>query len=562
MVARAFLPAPLNNFRKKVSVLALAFLSTVVTARAQVAREEWVRRDDLPGNYANSPKVAVDHAGNVFICSVINVPHALLLYLTRYSAADGEVAWRQIFRQRRGGIYELRGIAVDQNGDVFIGADAHRFNTGLQIFTAKFSGSAGKLLWRRDSGSRGRQEDGLGAMAIDPAGDVIVAGHAGGRGRVGFGADFFTAKYAGRDGDLKWERREQRSRGSSALTHVITDRRGNVAVTGYASAEEPSGLDLHTALYAADSGTLWWEQRRRSETTARGTVFPSGLAGDGAGNVLVAGVDMEINRHFLVKYAREDGRVLWQKAWPGAQESFSDGGPRLAVDLHDDIIVRGARFIAKYSSDGDRLWEQRDDLDTSSETHLAVDRDGNPVVGSSPVTFASGTWVQNHDFQTEKFATSDGSRLWKRRYDGPVGPAFSDDALSGLVVGPGFVVATGTTSTRFAANPTTIKYVDGPIPRTDPAVSISAQSATMHGAVNPQGFGTTVSFEYALNRHFTQPGTSPTEGVGDGEMFVPVSATIGGLQPNSVYYFRLVALANGLIARGEIRSFTTPQVSD
>lgn len=92
---------------------------------------------------------------------------------------------------------------------------------------------------------------------------------------------------------------------------------------------------------------------------------------------------------------------------------------------------------------------------------------------------------------------------------------------------------------------------------TGSALSVGETSATLQGSVNPEGSTVTdCHFEY---------GTSPSYGlsapceqsVGGGSQPVAVSATIGALQPGTVYYFGLTASNAGGPSPGSAQLFPT-----
>ena len=99
---------------------------------------------------------------------------------------------------------------------------------------------------------------------------------------------------------------------------------------------------------------------------------------------------------------------------------------------------------------------------------------------------------------------------------------------------------------------------------TPPTVSTGGQSglqpfqATMEGSVNPNGFDTHYYFQYGKTTA-SESSTVPTD-AGSGTSFVPVSATVTGLEPGTTYHYRIVAVnAFGQEAMpGSEQAFTTP----
>lgn len=88
------------------------------------------------------------------------------------------------------------------------------------------------------------------------------------------------------------------------------------------------------------------------------------------------------------------------------------------------------------------------------------------------------------------------------------------------------------------------------------ASNIASVSATLTGTVNPNGFTTTVAFQWGTTTSYGS--TTASQAAGAGTVDVPVTANLTGLTPGNAYHFRLVAQnANGT-AYGLDQSFTTP----
>lgn len=100
---------------------------------------------------------------------------------------------------------------------------------------------------------------------------------------------------------------------------------------------------------------------------------------------------------------------------------------------------------------------------------------------------------------------------------------------------------------------------DLPSATTKTALNISAFTAKLEGAVDPQNLSTTILFEYgtSTNYNLTVP-ANPNTVTGDDP--VNVSAILSGLAPNTTYHFRIKAanvLGTGL---GNDLTFKTPEI--
>jgi hypothetical protein len=121
-----------------------------------------------------------------------------------------------------------------------------------------------------------------------------------------------------------------------------------------------------------------------------------------------------------------------------------------------------------------------------------------------------------------------------------------------------------------------------PVAVTEPASAITATSARLNGAVNPEGFATTSLFEYGpcttpstcATSLFGSKATAwllesepPSSEDGNGSVSVEVTARLAGLEPNETYHYELVGTSTlpGSGNGGE-QTFTTlaalPTVND
>jgi len=90
---------------------------------------------------------------------------------------------------------------------------------------------------------------------------------------------------------------------------------------------------------------------------------------------------------------------------------------------------------------------------------------------------------------------------------------------------------------------------------TNPAVSVTNNSAILTGQVNPHGFETAVYFDWGLDTGYGS--STPIQQVGSGVSTVPVTQPINGLSPETLYHYRLVGSNSGNIVYGGDQQFTT-----
>ncbi len=96
-----------------------------------------------------------------------------------------------------------------------------------------------------------------------------------------------------------------------------------------------------------------------------------------------------------------------------------------------------------------------------------------------------------------------------------------------------------------------------PTVHTGDASGVTTDAATLNGTVNPQGSGTTFSFEYGTD---TSYGTTTDSGeLGISTDDVNVSRDLEGLAAGTTYHFRIVATNGSGTVMGDDNTFTTPE---
>jgi plastocyanin len=118
------------------------------------------------------------------------------------------------------------------------------------------------------------------------------------------------------------------------------------------------------------------------------------------------------------------------------------------------------------------------------------------------------------------------------------------------------IVAHNNGGTSFGADRTftTLTATGPPVVATNPATLIASFSATLNGSLNPHGLTTTVYFQYGTT---TSYGSNTPMQTQTGNTYRNISANISGLNPNTVYHFRIVATNSAGTRFGGDRMFTT-----
>jgi PQQ-like domain len=348
---------------------------------------------------------------------------ALLATVVQPARAAVTEAWVRSYNGPASGHDVPTALAVDRAGNVVVAGYSDGADGKPDFYTAKYSGSNGAVLWeQRHSGGPDAYEYAT-AMAVDRQGNVVVTGFS--------GASSYTAKYAAADGALLWENIVDDP--LVQLNGVAVDHRGNVVVAG----------SFHVAMYSAADGRLLWQQFYDG--------YPMAVAVDARGSAIVTGYsDRENNDldYSTAKYAAKDGRLLWEQHYNGPTGG-EDEALALAVDEQGNVVVTGYShggessfdyYTTKYAAkDGAVLWGRRyngpdNSLDVARA--VSVDRKGNVAV-----TGWSNNGNEYPEYYTAKYAAADGAVVWENRYEGIDGSGGEASAVAVDVWGN--VVVTG-----------------------------------------------------------------------------------------------------------------------
>lgn len=299
--------------------------------------------------------------------------------------------------------------------------------------------SARTLSWTKLLGTSG-SESGAG-VAVDASDSLFITGYTTGS-FEGFtnsgGNDSIVAKYSA-SGSKEWVAQMGTS-GNEYGRGVAVDSSGNVFVAGDTSGaldgnSYAGGVDMFLTKYSP-SGTKQWTKQLGSwkDETVHGVVI------DSSGNAIVTGTttgDFDGNTNsghedvFLVKFDN-NGNKLWSRQL-GA--SGFEGGQSLAVTLQGYVYIAGLTdggldgnsnlglagydvFLAKYGSDGTKLWTKQTGTDSDeASVEVAVDDDGQNIFvsGSTGGQFSGFVNAGNYDRFLVKFDSS-GQKKWVKQF--------------------------------------------------------------------------------------------------------------------------------------------------
>ncbi len=173
-----------------------------VSKRDTEGDELWTRTFNGPASsYDEGRGVAVDEDGNVYVIGTVSTVETYMDIWVRKYNPNGNMLWTQTYNGPAGPgdipWDQGYGIAVDSEGNVYVTGHATVENEEWNIWVRKYD-SNGNVLWTHvHNGQRGRIESGHG-IAVDAKGNVYVTAAVNNEGDVG---DIWIRKF---DTDGNW----------------------------------------------------------------------------------------------------------------------------------------------------------------------------------------------------------------------------------------------------------------------------------------------------------------------------------------------------------------------
>jgi hypothetical protein len=302
---------------------------------------------------------------------------------------------------------------------------------GFKIFVARIN-AAGQREWLRSYDSLSGVVYLAASLAVDPSGNVLVAGVGGVYNWWSGQGVFMQMMKYNAAGNLLWAREYTDPQNARVkASDIVVDRLGNAYVTGSSGqwySEPPfMGDSIITLKYDANGVSQWVEHY---SGVAGSKNEASSVLVDVVGNVLVAGASGPKKKSdFLTIRYQPSGNKEWEAHASGEGASF-ESLSAMTVDATGNVYVTGSSIAAGTSSDyitakfdpsGNKLWSARYDSPEHGYDHpttIVVDALGNVYVTGSGRERDASSYV------TVKYSPN-GVQQWVERYF-PT-PAYSMD---------------------------------------------------------------------------------------------------------------------------------------
>ncbi len=199
--------------------------------------------------------IAVGPDGHPVTTGVVQHADGGASFLTiKRDAADGSQLWE---RQSPGAVAasgRSGWVAVDAAGDVIMANRVWSAASSYDVFAQKYSGGEGEILWTRQYHSGGNRADDLRAMRLAADGAIVIAGRS--------HYDYLALKLRGTDGQVAWAATYDGPPGwYDEASCIAFGPAGEVIVSGFSDGGVASGWDIAIVGYDSDSGQRLWSTR-------------------------------------------------------------------------------------------------------------------------------------------------------------------------------------------------------------------------------------------------------------------------------------------------------------
>lgn len=373
--------------------------------------QQWVKRMFAIGNNDESGyELAIDSAGNIYVCGDAFAPSNKNALILKYSSTGTELF--NITYDRLTEYDQFNDIVLDDSANIYVTGYAEG-TTGDDIVIAKYS-NTGVLRWMRFYTSPGATSDAGNDITIDRQGNVYVCGYS--KLSPGFfGLDAVVVKYDNA-GNQKWVRSiAGAANHDDYLYSIAVDASGNVYAGGQITEDSLHYFDYLLVKYDS-TGTQQWIKKIDSPHHRQEVI--NSITLDNSANVYITGEYSEPNLATQIMTAKyNSGGVLqWMQTYSPTDTNKPDSGTEIILDNSGNIYVAGSSYpktgfrphgvIVKYNNSGVRQWAQTYKGNAPGTNGgadfygIAVDSTGSPAVTGR--RDSSG----NYDIATLKYSAT------------------------------------------------------------------------------------------------------------------------------------------------------------
>ena len=443
-------------------ILAVVFIFSIWQTSFSQINVQWeARLNDPTGNFIdNANDLALDASGNTYVLGTSYSGTSYNAVTVKYDFNGNEI-WRSTFGGA--GLDEGNAIVLDGNNDVIITGSQFISGSDYDIFTAKYNGITGVLIWSVINTGTTNYDAGE-DVTVDASNNVVITGSIS---QSATNVNWIVIKYNS-VGTFQWQQTGgQVSPFSDAGRIIATDAAGVVYVAGYSEFSSGTTYFDFLILKISAAGAMIFNVTRDSGTGASGNLdTPNAMKLDAGGNIIVAGqgfLDVVNEEDYVTMKFNNAGVFQWVQTYAGDAEAL-DRVNALDTDVSNNIYVTGRSksiansedyYTIKYNTAGIEQWSKR-----YTSTGFGFDEATDITVTASGFIYLTGySFIlgNNNDYTTLKYTTA-GVFVWETSFDGPA--SLSDQAIKMKLDASENIFVTGTSHGGVTTNKdySTIKY--------------------------------------------------------------------------------------------------------
>jgi hypothetical protein len=290
-------------------------------------------------NSQGATAIGMDKSGNVFVTGYAkNTSDVNRFYTVKYDALDGHILW-EMFEESGNTIFTPNALVVDSAGDVIVTGSRNAAGA-IDYYTVKYSGVNGARVWPAAmtyDGTAGGEDTAL-KVVVDGNDDVIVTGRSAGSGSA---IDIVTIKYAKADGAQIGATDRYTTAGTrdDFPGALAVDGASNVIVAG--TATTGSGIRRFYVRKLTSMLAVAWDI---TPIDTGGDGGATGVAVDSANNVVATGLYRDGNSrrgYYTAKFAASNGNVLWKTNTPPISADLTAAPTGVAIGPDNYPVVTG-----------------------------------------------------------------------------------------------------------------------------------------------------------------------------------------------------------------------------
>ena len=309
-------------------------------------KELWVARYNGPGNgYDFISDIAIDSNGNVIVAGHSPGDGTKNDFLTIAYNAEGKELWMDRYNGPGNADDFITDLAVDSFGNIIVTGHSYDNISDYDYTTIAYN-QFGKRKWIAWYDGPENSSDFSQALAVDTEGNVYVTGMSHGKGS---GRDFVTVAY-NPSGKQLWVRRYNGPGNKwDGGNDIVVNHNGDIIVTGDSASYDDNrsygslGWDFTTIAYDKDGNELWLSRYNGPENSSD---CPLEMITDRSGNIYITGWSRNWNgnRSLGVEASTISydpaGNQRWAVRYNGSHENFN-AGYHIAIDSFDNVYVVG-----------------------------------------------------------------------------------------------------------------------------------------------------------------------------------------------------------------------------